>query len=575
MTPIEEKIAELEGRGVKLGVKLSFELPLFDGGMLQDFDNGTIYYHPTVGAFLVQGEILREYRDRGEVQSGLGYPTWDEDEDPFVLLGRKQDFEFGTITFSDKFGVNVEFREVVTVPEVVVKIHDGIPITLSPGGVFSLEDLVFNLGFRDEFIIAAIQAIFPDILFHRTFESMGSQEILDLVAKVQEQDPNYSPPNFDNFLEIVCPVGFDTRTLADILNGWQGVVEYAYTAPVASDAAVIGTGNEHFSKQGYLEPGPKGIGVQAAWAKGADGSGRNIIDIEKGWFIDHEDLPSGIQLLDGRNIWDSMGHGAAVLGEIVAVDNTKGVVGIAPAARAHLLSTRTHAPRFWPLVKERVADMILKATQLLFHGDVILIEVQFPDESDTADPPRDVPVETDRRVFEAIRLATKLGFIVVEAGGNGKFDLDNYVNHEGKKVLMRGSPDFKDSGAIMVGSCKSSIPTPGAGHPRATHSNFGSRIDSYAWGENIFTTGTKSFPVEKDSYMNNMGGTSGASAIIAGVCLLIQNIQTLMTPTSGITGLLRPADMQRILSKPANGTGSPDRIGVMPDFKKIITNEYH
>ena len=74
----------------------------------------------------------------------------------------------------------------------------------------------------------------------------------------------------------------------------------------------------------------QGISVEAGWAKGADGVGTKMIDIERGWLTNHEDLPSGIQLLDGRIRKESIGHGTAVLGEIVALDNTTGVVGIAP-----------------------------------------------------------------------------------------------------------------------------------------------------------------------------------------------------------------------------------------------------
>ena len=158
MTPIEEKIAQLAKRRVDLGVALSFEVPLFDGGVLQDFDLGTIYFHPTVGAFLCQGEILKKYRELGEVQSGLGYPVSDEGDDPFVLLGRMNEFEFGTIAFSDEVGIRVQFNEVTTVPQVVVKIDDSIPVSLSSNELFSLDDLVSDTGSRGgEFIIEAIK----------------------------------------------------------------------------------------------------------------------------------------------------------------------------------------------------------------------------------------------------------------------------------------------------------------------------------------------------------------------------------------------------------------------------------
>jgi|GEM_PF-1023693 len=572
MTPIEEKIAQLAKRRVDLGVALSFEVPLFDGGVLQDFDLGTIYFHPTVGAFLCQGEILKKYRELGEVQSGLGYPVSDEGDDPFVLLGRMNEFEFGTIAFSDEVGIRVQFNEVTTVPQVVVKIDDSIPVSLSSNELFSLDDLVSDTGSRGgEFIIEAIRSIFPDLRFRRTFDSLTSQEILDLVAQAQDQDPEYSPPNFDNFLEIDCPVDFDTDSLANTLKAWTGVVEYAYTALAASDPAVVGTANPRFHEQGYLHSAPKGISVQDAWAKGADGADTRLIDIEQGWYLDHEDLPTGIPLLGGDIRWESRAHGMAVLGEIVALDNSTGVVGISPLTTVSLLSRFSPDTADQRESRDRIAAMVMLANSMLLPGDVILIEAQITASMFglTIHPGTQIPVETDPRIFAAIELATKRGVIVVEPAGNGSANLDEFENHEGKKVLLRGSSEFKNSGAILVAAATSALP-----HQREAASNFGSRADCYAWGENITTIGSRTNPAQRDAYMNDMSGTSGAAAIIAGVCLLVQNLQFKLTPVSGIIGSLHPAAMLRMLSKPQNGTVSSDKIGVMPDFKKIIANEY-
>ncbi len=53
---------------------------------------------------------------------------------------------------------------------------------------------------------------------------------------------------------------------------------------------------------------------------------------------------------------------------------------------------------------------------------------------------------------------TNKGIIIIEAGANGGNDLDQFRDRNGKQVLNRNSPDFKDSGAIMVGGsfCKGS-----------------------------------------------------------------------------------------------------------------------
>ncbi len=60
------------------------------------------------------------------------------------------------------------------------------------------------------------------------------------------------------------------------------------------------------------------------------------------------------------------------------------------------------------------------------------------------------PGEIADSTYEAIRVATALGVTVVQAGCNGGYDLDAYKNLAGKKIFDRSSPDFRESGAIMV-----------------------------------------------------------------------------------------------------------------------------
>ena len=93
------------------------------------------------------------------------------------------------------------------------------------------------------------------------------------------------------------------------------------------------------------------------------------------------------------------------------------------------------------------------------------------------------------QVFDS-GLASANGIIVIEAAGNGNASLDTWVDAGGLQRLDRADADFRDSGAIMVGSCASALP-----HNRyvgcgvGCGSNYGSRIDCFAWGENITTAG--------------------------------------------------------------------------------------
>ena len=61
----------------------------------------------------------------------------------------------------------------------------------------------------------------------------------------------------------------------------------------------------------------------------------------------------------------------------------------------------------------------------------------------------DLPLESDIAVFDAVRLATALGVVVVEAAGNGGHDLDAFADPAGLPLFLAS---FRDSGAILVAS---------------------------------------------------------------------------------------------------------------------------
>ncbi|MBK6643575.1 MAG: hypothetical protein IPG39_21255 [Bacteroidetes bacterium] len=137
----------------------------------------------------------------------------------------------------------------------------------------------------------------------------------------------------------------------------------------------------------------------------------------------------------------SRAHGTSVLGEICAVDNTVGCVGIAPnISSVHTVSfngsTRPNA--------------VIAAIANLSFGNVLLLEAQVTVPGSPVGPNRLLgPCELLDADFDAIRLATALGIIVVEAGGNGTanndpapavhlpFDLDAYVDPSGNRSLFR------------------------------------------------------------------------------------------------------------------------------------------
>jgi serine protease len=239
------------------------------------------------------------------------------------------------------------------------------------------------------------------------------------------------------------------------------------------------------------------------------------------------------------DVW--IAHGTAVFGIIAGVDNDKGVIGIAPRSSVRVVSQwfdQSNPPFI------STANVLAAAIPKMMAGDVLLIE-----SSSVGHDQRFglLPAEVDPLVFDLIKVATANGITVVEPAG---FDLpvgsnlDAYRDGTGKFIFNRATPDFRDSGAIIVGAAGPSVP-----HSRLPFSNYGSRVDCFAWGSDITTCG--GFPRRSSpqtAYRTDFGGTSGASAIIAGAAVLLQSWAVKHGGTLGTTQL------REFMSDPALNT---------------------
>jgi Subtilase family len=132
-----------------------------------------------------------------------------------------------------------------------------------------------------------------------------------------------------------------------------------------------------------------------------------------------------------------------------------------------------------------------------------------------------VPVEIEPAIAAIIRAMFASGMTVVEAAGNGRLDLDSFVDGNGRSVTRAS-----DTGAIMVGACLD----PGGVFPcgfrprqRAAFSNYGGRVDCYASGLGVMTTRTTGAGGPTAAY-RGFGGTSAAAAIAAGAAAALQGM---------------------------------------------------
>ncbi|WP_267378823.1 S8 family peptidase [Bacillus sp. GM_Baccil_2] len=411
--------------------------------------------------------------------------------------------------------------------------------------------------------LIGILAEYPNVTINRLFNSLNPKEIKNLGKEIKDSD--HISSNLLNYYIVETKDDIDVQALLTKIEK-SSLVETAYLqeeeAPPAErlpNLSVNPYDEPRLTRQGYLEPAPLGINAPYAWSiKGGDGKGTTFVDMEYGWLFNHEDLVNQkIELISGQNKSEHHDHGTSVLGIVSAEDNNIGGIGIAPKAKVKVVSQIRDNGNY------NTADAILSAVNNMQAGDILLLEAQAT--YDGYGDKNYFPVEVKPDIFDAIRMGTNKGIIIIEAGANGGNDLDQFRDRNGKQVLNRNSPDFKDSGAIMVGAASARVP-----HKRSYFSNYGSRVDVYGWGNAVDTTDAKPSEFITNLYTSSFAGTSSASPIIAGAAASIQGIAK-----NNQGRVYTPSQLRDILSDSSTGTKSndptSDKIGVLPDLKAILS----
>ena len=413
---------------------------------------------------------------------------------------------------------------------------------------------------------------------HRLF-TLPEATLTDL-RQAGENSSGSELPDLNMWFEIKLVPATDAVVFLQNLKALP-YVEEAQLAALASPLPAVTP--DFTGLQGYLGAAPDGIDADfSSTLTGGNGAGVTIYDVEYNWLQTHEDLTKAGSVSLLLNSGDSNSppgftgcpapcdsrnreHGTAVLGELIADNDAKGVTGISWGADLGLAPANTTNMGYNP------ANAILLAVADAEPGDVILIEQQ-TGVCGLADPGNNCgncgPLEGIQSVFDAIQTAVANRIVVVEAAGNGGVNLDQAACGTTFDRTVR------DSGAIIVGAGGS--PSSGADRQRLAFSSFGSRVDLQGWGNNVMTTGYGSHYTNADDptnpaffYRSTFGGTSSASPIVAGA---VANLQGIAKNQFG-TPLL-PFQMRSLL----RDTGSPQlgdttqNIGPRPDLQAAIAD---
>ena len=422
---------------------------------------------------------------------------------------------------------------------------------------------------------------FPSVRVQRVFPSLTSNQLKGLVNRaVTLSKETYKPPNFFAYRTLRFARDTDPCRLVRAL-GSLSYVEKAYMVPFGGNPSEV-TQSDNRVKQTYLDPAPHGIDAESAWKVGGKGKGRKFIDIERGWSLKYDasvDVDTWVSAhgdltrkSSGKPRVFFMGdyyvkqnyfherHGDSVLGIVMATDNSIDIVGITPDLE------EARVVQYLVEHGQDLPDAIAKASAYLDPGDVMLLEVQLM--------PGNLPVEATELNFLAIQLATSAGIVVVEAAGNGGLNFDDpaetgqFANYPYDFSPLSPDPPDKDSGAILVGACNNPPQIAGKGEHRTVKykrypsSNYGSRVDCFAHGNNVFTLA--------DHHFN---GTSAAAAIIAGAALSVSSVYKKLKKVKKKKHEPKPKELRALLRHESLNTGSADpaeQIGVMPDLSRIV-----
>ena len=247
---------------------------------------------------------------------------------------------------------------------------------------------------------------------------------------------------------------------------------------------------------------------------GGRGGNVQVIDLERFFNEDHEDLPTVTTFANGdvdAAFDPPYDHGTAVLGEVFGEDNGFGVLGIADQATPGFVTTAGGRPN---------AIDIAAANSVA--GDVLLLELQRGGPNGMCSGGNQfgcVPEEFVQASYDAIVAAVAGGIIVVAAAGNGFQDLDS----DDYDATFGTRPD---SGAIIVGAGGAPDCTdPPRG--RLDFSNFGTRVNLQGWGECVASTGygdAEGSSDSNDAYTSSFSGTSSATPIVAAAAAVVSSV---------------------------------------------------
>lgn len=247
-----------------------------------------------------------------------------------------------------------------------------------------------------------------------------------------------------------------------------------------------------FEAHAYAQTVPWGIqkvNAPQVHSVGQKGAGIRVAILDTGIRTNHEDLTvyGGYDTTGTGSYNDNNGHGTHVAGTVAALDNSVGVIGVAPSARLY-------AVKVLDASGSGSYSNIIAGIQWSINNNMKVINMSLGGSSGST------------ALQDACNAAYNAGILVVAAAGN------NGTSAGTTECI--GYP-ARYSSVMAVGSITSS-------NTRSSFSSTGSTLEIMAPGSNIYST------TYNGSY-GTMSGTSMACPHVAGVAALVWGSKTSLT----------------------------------------------
>lgn len=404
--------------------------------------------------------------------------------------------------------------------------RNGVNVVMGDGSVRFISNSISKLAWQALGTLAGDEIVEDDQLV-----STGSSRLAAAVTAPAPGSLEHTPSNIrDHYLVVMRSgsaaqlkaVGATVKREYSEINAALIYVPKTSIDRVKRHPGIKSITYDHFVKTcaQTIPTGVSRIGATLSSAKAGDGKDSVDVDvaiIDTGIDLNHPDLnvvfDKGFGYSNGND--DSTeGHGTHVAGTVAALDNSFGVVGVAPGCRLYALKVLPGTG------SGSLSDAIDAVIYCGNHAD----KIKVANMSLGSDVGKQIPAMDD-----AIKFCTDKGCMIVVAAGNEHKDTSGFTpanSPDAITVAALCDTDGKSGGKGPAGSFGDKDDT-----FAASFSNFGSKIDVVAPGEDILST----LPGGK---YGTLTGTSMASPHVTGVvALILWNQQQNQTPSVTLPGI--------------------------------------